>query len=156
MTRTSYATPAFDGTAALKPRSGARLVLIEGGRSAATERAEMARPLSVWQSMAFLALGALLLFSLCAASVLTDELASDASEGVLSGLGEQELVVHDGDSLWSIASSLDLDLLAGNFEDTNKYVALMDRITCSFTCYVLQGKSYSGKTKEIVPLKLIG
>ena len=108
MTRTSYATPAFDGTAALKPRSGARLVLIEGGRSAATERAEMARPLSVWQSMAFLALGALLLFALCAASVLTDELASDASEGVLSGLGEQELIVHDGDSLWSIASSLDL------------------------------------------------
>lgn len=108
MTRTSYATPAFDGTAALKPRSGARLVLIEGGRSAATERAEMARPLSVWQSMAFLALGALLLFALCAASVLTDKLASAASEGVLSGLGEQELVVHDGDSLWSIASSLDL------------------------------------------------
>ena len=55
-----------------------------------------------------------------------------------------------------IASSLDLDLLAGNFEDTNKYVALMDRITCSFTCYVLQGKGYSGKTKKIVPLKLIG
>lgn len=108
MTRTSYATPAFDGTAALKPRSGARLVLIEGGRSAATERAEMARPLSVWQSIAFLALSALLLFALCAASVFTDELASAASEGVLSGLGEQELVVHDGDSLWSIASSLDL------------------------------------------------
>lgn len=58
--------------------------------------------------MAFLALGALLLFALCAASVLTDELASAASEGVLSGLGEQELIVHDGDSLWSIASSLDL------------------------------------------------
>ena len=55
-----------------------------------------------------------------------------------------------------IASSLDLDLLAGNFEDTNKYVALMDRITCSFTCYVLQSKGYLGKTKEIVPLKLIG
>ena len=108
MTRTSYATPAFDGTAALKPRPGARLMLIEGGRSAATERAEMTRPLSVWQSVAFLVLGALLAFALCAASVLADELSSAATEGLLAGLPEQELVVHDGDSLWSIASSLDL------------------------------------------------
>lgn len=108
MTRTSYATPAFDGTAALKPRPGARLVLIEGGRSAATERAEMARSLSVWQSVAFLVLGALLAFALCAASVLADELSSAATEGLLAGLPEQEHVVHDGDSLWSIAASLDL------------------------------------------------
>ena len=40
-----------------------------------------------------------------------------------------------------IASSLDLDLLAGNFEDINKNVTLMGRITYSFTCYVLQDKA---------------
>lgn len=108
MTRSSYATPAFDGTAALKPRPGARLVLIEGGRPASSEREGRARPLTLGQSAAFLVLGALVVAALCLASALADGLAAGASEGVLSGLPEQELVVRDGDSLWSIASSLEL------------------------------------------------
>ncbi len=104
MTRTSYAMPAFDGTAALEQRP--HLVLIRGGLSPRREHGRVSGRLTPRQSLAFVALGVIVALALCAVSVATDARVAQARERAISQLPEQELVVRDGDSLWSIASSL--------------------------------------------------
>lgn len=109
MTRSSYAMPAFDGTAALEQRATG-LVLIEGGRGRRVEGTpEPVTPrLTVWQSVAFAALGVILVTALAMTSLLVDTLAAQRGSQALSDLQESEMVVQDGDSLWSIAESLEL------------------------------------------------
>lgn len=106
MTRSSYAAPCFDGTAALKERTRPSLVLIEGGRGAADARP--ARPLSLRQSLLFVLLGVLLVGALCAASALVDDWSRASVAATIDDLPERELVARDGDSLWSIAESVDV------------------------------------------------
>lgn len=105
MTRTSYAMPSFDGTAALEQHP-THLVLIRGGRSPRQEHVRSSGRLTPRQSLAFVALGVIVALVLCAVSVVADARVAQAREQSLSLLPEQELVVRDGDSLWSIASSL--------------------------------------------------
>ena len=40
-------------------------------------------------------------------------------------------------------------------EERDYFIATMDRILEHFTCFVLQGKAFNGKPKDIVMLKLI-
>ena len=54
-----------------------------------------------------------------------------------------------------IATSKDLPLLADHFEEKDYFIATMDRILEHFTCFVLQGKPFNGKPKDVVMLKLI-
>ena len=54
-----------------------------------------------------------------------------------------------------IATSKDLPLLADHFEERDYFIATMDRILEHFTCFVLQGKAFNGKPKDVVMLKLI-
>ena len=54
-----------------------------------------------------------------------------------------------------IATSKGLPLLAEHFEDRDYFIATMDRILEHFTCFVLQGKAFNGKSKDVVMLKLI-
>lgn len=107
MTRSSYAAPSFDGTAALKERTRPNLVLIEGGRRDGAD-ARPARPLSLRQSLLFVLLGVLLVGALCAASALVDDWSRASVAATIDDLPERELVARDGDSLWSIAESVDV------------------------------------------------
>lgn len=109
MTHTNL-TPAFDGTAALDTRSGVtRLVLIDGGRKDRRESTPASRGLSFAQSAVFLAVGVILVGALCATSLLVDTFVATSREASLSDLPEMELVVGEGDSLWTIASSLGVE-----------------------------------------------
>lgn len=54
-----------------------------------------------------------------------------------------------------IVTSKDLPLLADHFEERDYFIATMDRILEHFTCFVLQGKAFNGKPKDVAMLKLI-
>ncbi len=113
MTRTNYAMPRFDGTAALESRPCARLVLIEGGcgkASGARASVPSARGrLSLGQSMALVVFAVALVGVLAVAGLVADGLSASATSRRIASLPEQELVVRDGDSLWGIADSLGVD-----------------------------------------------
>lgn len=113
MTRTDYAMPRFDGTAALESRACARLVLIEGGcgkASGTRAGASCARGrLSIGQSAALVVFAVALVGVLAAAALVADGLSSSVTSRHIASLPEQELVVRDGDSLWGIADSLGVD-----------------------------------------------
>ncbi len=111
MTNASCLDPRFDGTAALKARQRASLVLIEGGRARTDAAADSAAStgLSPRQSLALVVFGVLFVGALCVTSLLSDHLFAARGAQALSGLPEQEVVVADGASLWSIAESLDVE-----------------------------------------------
>ena len=46
-------------------------------------------------------------------------------------------------------------MLADHFEERDYFIATMDKILEHFTCFVLQGKAFNGKPKDVVMLKLI-
>lgn len=113
MTRTNYAMPRFDGTAALESRPCVRLVLIEGGCGKASGTRAGASPargrLSIGQSAALVVFAVALVGALAVAALVADGLSSSVTTRHIASLPEQELVVRDGDSLWGIADSLGVD-----------------------------------------------
>ena len=54
-----------------------------------------------------------------------------------------------------LVSAKDLNVLSANFEDKDCFESMMNRIVDYFSCYVMNGKRYSGASKDIVQLKLI-
>lgn len=111
-TSSNCLTVGFDGTAALKPSPRAHLVLIEGGRRSARAQRPVVTPLTFRQSCLLLLVGVLVVGALGLAAVVSDALSAASLERTLSELPERELVVRDGDSLWSIAESLEVEDVA--------------------------------------------
>ena len=105
-------TVGFDGTAALKPSPRAHLVLIEGGRRPVRGRRPSVTPLTFGQSCLLVLVGVLLVGALGLAAAVSGALSAASLEQTLSELPERELVVRDGDSLWSIAESLEVEDVA--------------------------------------------
>lgn len=102
-------TTGFDGTAALKASPRTNLVLIEGGRCASRAPRSVSSRLSVRQACAFLFAGVLLIAALGLVATLSEAISSSSLQSALGDLPESVLVVSDGDTLWSIASSVEVD-----------------------------------------------
>lgn len=97
-----------DGTAALSPQDRC-LVLLEGGRgtgraSVAGEKPAAARGLTFAQYAVFFAGCALVAALAVFASVAAESLHAAAVTDALARAPRQSVVVHSGDSLWSIAA----------------------------------------------------
>lgn len=107
---TRAAVPAFDGTAALAPRTGRpRLVLIEGGCAEGAVEPATRRPaprsqaLSRGQSLLLVAAGVALVAVVVLASLAADALRGRAVGEALAAAPTETVVVREGDSLWGIA-----------------------------------------------------
>lgn len=103
--------PAFDGTSALSlaPR---RLVLLEGGlgsdgpvRSERPRARCSARPVpSLCQSLMLVGLAALTVLAIALVSLVSDALSAARISDALDSLATETVTVHEGDTLWGIAS----------------------------------------------------
>lgn len=101
-----------EGSLALKPQSGSgpRLVVHKGGRDiAGAVRPARSHALPLTASLSFLAVATIVCSLLFVGGSLAQERREAAFEAAFAGIPSTSVVVREGDSVWGIASRLDVD-----------------------------------------------